>query len=125
MVDAGFCDLVRPAMYGAYHHISIVGKGAGRAPEPLVVAGPLCESGDVFTRDEHELLDPRPSAPARHRRPARASRCGSLRRGHELELRVPRPRSDCPLGQRATPTLIARRETVEDLVRTECEEPLP
>src|SRR5450631_654154 len=60
MVDAGFCDLVRPAMYGAYHHISIIGKGAGRAPEPLVVAGPLCESGDVFTRDEHELLDPRP-----------------------------------------------------------------
>src|SRR6185436_6026809 len=51
--------LVRPAMYGSYHHISIVGKGAGRAPEPFVVAGPLCESGDVFTRDEHELLDPR------------------------------------------------------------------
>ena len=36
------------------------GDGAGRAPEPFVVAGPLCESGDVFTRDEHELLDPRP-----------------------------------------------------------------
>ena len=36
------------------------GKGAGRAPEPFVVAGPLCESGDVFTRDDHELLDPRP-----------------------------------------------------------------
>ena len=60
MVDAGFNDLVRPAMYGSYHHISIVGQGlgqgAGRAPEPFVVAGPLCESGDVFTRDEHELL---------------------------------------------------------------------
>jgi diaminopimelate decarboxylase len=25
-----------------------------------VVAGPLCESGDVFTRDDRELLDPRP-----------------------------------------------------------------
>ena len=60
MVDAGFNDLVRPAMYGSYHHISIVGKGAGRAAEPFVVAGPLCESGDVFTRDDKELLDPRP-----------------------------------------------------------------
>jgi len=29
---------------------SIVGKGADRTPEPFVVAGPLCESGDVFTR---------------------------------------------------------------------------
>ena len=36
-----------------------MGAGAGRPPEPLVVAGPLCESGDVFTRDDHELLDPR------------------------------------------------------------------
>jgi diaminopimelate decarboxylase len=59
MVDAGFNDLIRPAMYGAYHHISIVGKGASRAAEPFVVAGPLCESGDVFTRDDRELLAPR------------------------------------------------------------------
>jgi len=27
--------------------------------EPIVVAGPLCESGDIFTRDDHELLAPR------------------------------------------------------------------
>ncbi len=33
---------------------------ADRTPEPFVVAGPLCESGDVFTRDDKELLDPRP-----------------------------------------------------------------
>jgi diaminopimelate decarboxylase len=59
MVDAGFNDLIRPAMYGAYHHISVVGKGTDRAPEPFVVAGPLCESGDVFTRDDRELLAPR------------------------------------------------------------------
>jgi len=46
-------------MYGSYHHISVVGAGASRTPEPLVVAGPLCESGDVFTRDANELLVPR------------------------------------------------------------------
>jgi diaminopimelate decarboxylase len=59
MVDAGFADLLRPAFYGAYHAIEVLGPRAGRAPEPCVVAGPLCESGDVFTRGEEELLEPR------------------------------------------------------------------
>ena len=59
MVDAGFTDLVRPAMYGSYHHITVHGAAAGAPRVPLVVAGPLCESGDVFTRDDRELLDPR------------------------------------------------------------------
>jgi diaminopimelate decarboxylase len=124
MVDAGFCDLVRPAMYGAYHHISIVGKGAGRAPEPLVVAGPLCESGDVFTRDEHELLDPRPlplpdtgDLLVLHDAGAYGAAMSS---NYVSQGRVP-----IVLWDKGTPTLIARRETVEDLVRTECEEPLP
>jgi diaminopimelate decarboxylase len=58
MVDAGFVDLARPAMYGSYHRITVPGReDEGR--EPLVVAGPLCESGDVFTRDASELLSPR------------------------------------------------------------------
>jgi diaminopimelate decarboxylase len=49
-VDAGFNDLVRPAMYGAYHHILNASNMAG--PRTKVdVAGPLCESGDVFARD--------------------------------------------------------------------------
>jgi diaminopimelate decarboxylase len=59
MVDAGFVDLVRPAMYGSYHGIDIVGKNGDLPTEDIVVAGPLCESGDVFTRDETELLRPR------------------------------------------------------------------
>jgi diaminopimelate decarboxylase len=60
MVDAGFVDLVRPAMYGSYHGIEVVPRdGQTRAARPIVVAGPLCESGDVFTRDDAELLVPR------------------------------------------------------------------
>ncbi len=59
MVDAGFVDLVRPAMYGSYHRIEVIGKESAPSAEPIVVAGPLCESGDVFTRDEAELLVPR------------------------------------------------------------------
>jgi diaminopimelate decarboxylase len=123
MVDAGFNDLVRPAMYGSYHHISIVGAGAGRPEEPLVVAGPLCESGDVFTRDAHELLDPRPLP-----RPEPgdllvlhdAGAYGASMSSNYVSMgRAPQILWD---GGKAT--LISRRETVEDLVRTECEVPV-
>ncbi|RZI94158.1 MAG: diaminopimelate decarboxylase, partial [Rubrivivax sp.] len=48
LVDAGFNELMRPAMYGAYHAMSLI--GAGGPEQPTVVAGPLCESGDVFTQ---------------------------------------------------------------------------
>lgn len=59
MIDAGFVDLIRPAMYGSYHRIEVVGKDSSGDCQPFVVAGPLCESGDVFTRDDAELLQPR------------------------------------------------------------------
>jgi len=50
-VDAGFHNLLRPALYGAYHQISAVGHKESEPSTPKVVAGPLCESGDVFTVD--------------------------------------------------------------------------
>jgi diaminopimelate decarboxylase len=50
-VDAGFHNLLRPALYGAYHQISAVGHKQSEPSTPKVVAGPLCESGDVFTVD--------------------------------------------------------------------------
>ncbi|EJK79942.1 diaminopimelate decarboxylase [Rhizobium sp. AP16] len=56
LVDAGFSDLARPAMYGSYHHISVIPGPTPQARSavtlPTVVAGPLCESGDVFTQTE-------------------------------------------------------------------------
>jgi diaminopimelate decarboxylase len=123
MVDAGFNDLIRPAMYGSYHHISIVGKGAGRAPEPFVVAGPLCESGDVFTRDDHELLDPRQLP-----RPDvgdllvlhDAGAYGSTMSSNYVSLgRAPQVWWDDGKA-----TLVARRESLDDVVRAECDEPI-
>ena len=53
LCDAGFNDLMRPAMYGSHHEISVLKPdGAARTTDqrPTVVAGPLCESGDVFTQ---------------------------------------------------------------------------
>jgi len=67
LCDAGFNDLVRPAMYGGHHAISVLPR-AGAAPRgaarPSVVAGPLCESGDVFTQDSTGVIEPRDLAPA-------------------------------------------------------------
>lgn len=60
LVDAGFHNLPRPILYGAYHEISAVGRPAGEPLVPQVVAGPLCEAADVFTQDEHGELQPRP-----------------------------------------------------------------
>ncbi len=54
LLDTGFNDLARPILYGSYHPISI----AHRTPRPssadqdVVVGGPLCESGDIFTQEE-------------------------------------------------------------------------
>lgn len=61
LVDAGFDALVRPAMYGAYHRISIApapGRTLGSI-KPAVVAGPLCESGDVFTQEDGGVVTTR------------------------------------------------------------------
>ena len=58
LVDAGFHNLIRPAMYGAHHHISIVGKDGNAPRKPTIVAGPLCESADVFTQTNGGELAP-------------------------------------------------------------------
>ncbi|MCW4017438.1 MAG: diaminopimelate decarboxylase [Candidatus Bathyarchaeota archaeon] len=50
-VDAGFNTLVRPAMYGSYHHILAANKLNAPAEETYDVAGPICESGDLLAKD--------------------------------------------------------------------------
>ncbi|HHR5878971.1 TPA: diaminopimelate decarboxylase [Providencia alcalifaciens] len=63
LVDSGFNDLMRPAMYGSYHHISVLpADGSSVDSQPLketIVAGPLCESGDVFTQLEGGMVETR------------------------------------------------------------------
>lgn len=55
LVDAGFNDLARPAMYGAHHPIAICPQDGSPTERPeveAIVGGPLCESGDIFTQQE-------------------------------------------------------------------------
>ena len=123
MVDGGFNDLARPAMYGSYQHITIRGKGTDRPTEPLVVAGPLCESGDVFTRDDQELLDPRDLP-----RPEK----GDLLVLHDAGAYGAAMSSNYVSMNRAAQVVwrdgkaivAARRETLEDITRLEGDTPL-
>ncbi|HEY9205546.1 MAG TPA: diaminopimelate decarboxylase [Candidatus Methanoperedens sp.] len=50
-VDAGFNLLVRPTMYDSYHYAVVANKAGSEPEETYTIAGPICETGDVFARD--------------------------------------------------------------------------
>ena len=50
-VDACAVDLMRPAMYGAYHHITVLGKEKEPCDHKYDVTGSLCENNDKFAID--------------------------------------------------------------------------
>lgn len=63
LVDASMADLLRPALYGSHHRVTLLGP-AGESTEhrqrsSVVVGGCLCESGDVFFQDAAGALLPR------------------------------------------------------------------
>ena len=123
MVDAGFCDLLRPAFYGSYHHIEVLGTRAARDPESCVVAGPLCESGDVFTRGEQELLEPRllpRPDPGDLIALQDAGAYGAAMSSNYLSI----GRAAEVWWEKGRATLVARRETLDDVVQVECDVPL-
>jgi diaminopimelate decarboxylase len=55
MIDAGMNDLMRPALYQAFHRIVPLSMPEGTATRPYRVVGPVCESSDDF--GVHELPD--------------------------------------------------------------------
>jgi len=60
ILDSGMNDLVRPSLYGAYHHIIPVSEpNADAATSPYDIVGPICESTDAFaiTRTMPPLKD--------------------------------------------------------------------
>lgn len=120
LLDAGFNNLARPILYGAYHPMSIVPADGG-PPQPeidVIVGGPLCESGDIFTQEEGGVV-------AHRRLPLAAVgdflviECagaygfvmGSNYNSKPLAAEV--------LLQDGHAHLIRRRQTFEDLVRNE------
>ena len=69
LVDAGFNNLARPILYGAYHPMAIChapsepGRRSPSQTRPrlhdVVVGGPLCESGDIFTQESGGFVSSR------------------------------------------------------------------
>ena len=121
LCDAGFNDLVRPALYGGYHAISVLpAHGGGVAPDwrETVVAGPLCESGDVFTQDAGGVVAPRRVAPCAagdllvfHDAGAYGATMSSNYNSRPLAAEV--------LVDGAEARLIRRRQTVRELIALE------
>ncbi len=58
-VDAGFNTLIRPTMYGSYHHIISCLQNEDRKEMKYDIAGPICESGDILGKERtlHELQE--------------------------------------------------------------------
>ena len=52
ITDAGMSDLIRPTLYGAHHNIENLSAAGLPADRVYDVAGPICESSDVFGKDE-------------------------------------------------------------------------
>ena len=84
IVDAAMNDLLRPALYEAWHDIVPVVQSKDRQSRRVDVVGPVCESGD-FPR-------PRPRTTGRRRRPAGGDVGGRLWDGDEFQLQHPAAR---------------------------------
>jgi diaminopimelate decarboxylase len=112
VVDAAMNDLVRPSLYNAYHEIVPVQLDANSARHETVdVVGPICESGDFFARgrelpvvNEGDLLA---ILDAGAYGMVLASNYNTRRKPAEI------------LVDGKTVKLIRRRETIDDLLRTE------
>ena len=120
LLDTGFNELMRPSMYGAHHHMSVLPAKPGTigAERPTVVAGPLCESGDVFTQTDGGVVTPRMLAPAQvgdlvviHDAGAYGASMSSNYNSRPLAAEV--------LGDGGVAKLIRRRQTVEELMALE------
>lgn len=121
LVDAGFDNLMRPAMYGSYHAMSVItrdGEAAQDPASPAVVAGPLCESGDVFTQDEGGVVVPRELPPAKvgdlvvvHDTGAYGAAMASNYNSRPLAAEV--------LVEGSRARLIRRRQTIDELLDLE------
>ena len=116
LTNVGFCHLLRPMAYGSYHPIWFAGDGLGEETD-VIVAGPVCESGDVLTQKNEEPV------PRRLPLPKRGSLIvigGAGAYGHVMSSNynsqplIPEVLVD---GDQAT--LIRRRQTLEDVIQEE------
>jgi diaminopimelate decarboxylase len=110
ITDAAMNDLIRPALYQAYHEIVPVRRRPGRA-RAVDVVGPVCETGDFFARD-------RKLAPVEPGDLLALLDAGAYGMAQSSNYNT-RPRAAEVLVEGAKARLIRRRETVADLLAVE------
>jgi diaminopimelate decarboxylase len=110
IVDAGMNDLLRPALYQAFHRIEPV-RDAGSPVQRVDVVGPVCETGDFLARDRELALPEAGTLLA-----VRDAGAYGFSMASNYNLRM-RPAE--ALVEDGSVRLIRRRETFEDLIRTE------
>jgi len=119
LLDAGFNNLARPVLYGAYHPMSICPRSeASSERHAVVVGGRLCESGDIFTQREGGFVETRDLP--------RAS-VGDLLTIHcagAYSFTMASNYNSSPLAAEVLiantrPYLIRERQTLDDLIRGE------
>ena len=113
IVDAGMNDLIRPALYQSYHEIVPVREPATAKRESVDVVGPVCESGDFFAQDR-ELPEIKEGDLAA----LMSAGAYGFAMASNYNSR-PLPAEVLVHGDRFS--LIRRRQTMEDLIRGECE----
>jgi diaminopimelate decarboxylase len=110
VTDAAMNDLIRPALYQAYHEIVPVRRRGGRA-RLVDVVGPVCETGDFFARD-------RKLAPVEAGDLVALLDAGAYGMAQSSNYNT-RPRAAEVLVEGTKARLIRRRESVEDLLAME------
>jgi diaminopimelate decarboxylase len=113
IVDAGMNDLIRPALYQSYHEIVPVREPDDSARETVDVVGPVCESGDFFAQDRELAKMHEGDLAALMSAGAYGFVMASNYNSRPLPAEV--------LVQGESFSLIRRRQTMEDLVRGECD----
>lgn len=113
VVDAAMNDLIRPTLYGAYHEIVPVAvpPAGSRKPKAVDVVGPICETGDFFARDR-ELPE------VREGDLLAILDAGAYGMSISSNYNT-RPRAAEVLVDGRKARLIRKRETFEDLIRSE------
>jgi diaminopimelate decarboxylase len=114
VIDAGMTELLRPALYGAFHRISPVRPRPG-GPRSYEIVGPVCESSDVVGRDR--LLPPLDVGDlvAIHDAGGYGAAMASNYNRRPLPPEV--------LVERSRWRVIRRRQTIEDMIALESEGP--
>lgn len=120
LVDAGFNNLARPILYGAYHPISIVPSDGdvNRRETDVIVGGPLCESGDIFTQTAGGFVVTRrlPAAAVGDLLVIECAGAYGFVMGSNYNSR---PLAAEVLIQESKPHLVRRRQTFEEMIAGE------